>query len=59
MAHPSKVNSNTGLAFVLGGLCVVAAVIGYILFVDDGDLAISVEGKDTTLEKAAEAVSGG
>lgn len=57
MSHPSKINSNAGLAFVLGALCVVVAGIGYALFAGEDGLSVSIEGEDTTLEKAAEAVS--
>lgn len=57
MSHPSKLNSHTGLAFILGILCVVAAAGAYLLFAQDGDLALSVEGEDTAIEKAAEALS--
>jgi hypothetical protein len=59
MADPSKFNSNTGLAFVLGILVVVAGLGAYALFAGDGDLALSVEGEDTAIEKAAEALSDG
>lgn len=59
MSHPSKINSHTGLAFVLGILLVVGAAVAYFVFAEDGDLALSLEGEDTTLEKAAEAVSDG
>lgn len=57
MSHPSKVNSSTGLAFVLGILLVVGAGIAYVVFSDGDGFALSVEGEDSTLEKAAEAVS--
>ena len=57
MAHPSKLNSNAGLAFILGALCVIVAGIAYVLFINEGELSVSIEGEDTTLERAAEAVS--
>jgi hypothetical protein len=57
MAHPSKINSSAGLAFILGALCVVVLGVAYALFARDDGFAFSVEGEDTTLEKAAEAVS--
>ena len=59
MAHPSKINSSAGLFIILGALCVIILGIAYALFVGDDGLAFSVEGEDTTLEKAAEAVSDG
>jgi hypothetical protein len=57
MAHPSKLNSHTGLAFMLGIIVVIAGLAGYVLLAGDGDLSLSVEGEDTAIEKAAEAVS--
>lgn len=57
MAHPSNVNSNTGLAFIIGALCVIVAGIAYVVFAGEDGLSVSIEGEDTTLEKAAEAVS--
>jgi hypothetical protein len=59
MAHPSKLNSHTGLAFMLGIIVVIAGIAAYALLAGDGDLALSVEGEDTTIEKAAEALSDG
>lgn len=58
MAHPSKINSTTGLAFILGALCVVFAAVAYAIFASGDGFSVSVEGEDTTLEKAAEAISG-
>ena len=59
MAQSSHVNSRTGLAFILGAVVVIAAVGSYILLAEDGDVAISIEGEDTAIEKAAEALSDG
>ena len=35
MANPSKVNSNTGLAFILGAISIVIAGVGYAVFATD------------------------
>jgi hypothetical protein len=59
MAQSSHVNTRTGLAFGLGAVAVIAAVGGYMLLAEDGDVAISFEGEDTAIEKAAEALSDG
>ena len=59
MANPAKVNSNTGLAFILGAICVVIAGVGYAIFEDDDRGLVPGEGERTTLEKAADAISGG
>ena len=59
MAHPSKINSTTGLAFILGALCVIAGAVAYAVLAPGDGFSVSVEGEDTTLEKAAEAISGG
>jgi hypothetical protein len=56
--HPSKINSHAGLAFILGLLCVIGAAIAFLIF-GDGSHAASAQDGDSTIEKAAEAVSGG
>lgn len=47
---------NTGIAFIVGALVVVVAILAYFMLA--GGEAVSVEGPDTALEGAAEAVSG-
>ncbi|WP_298972415.1 hypothetical protein [uncultured Roseobacter sp.] len=54
--HGSSGNGNTGLAFIVGILVAVVAILAYFMLTT-GD-AISVEGPDTVIEGAAEAVSG-
>ncbi len=53
---------NSGIAFIVGVLVVVVAVMGYFLFVGEvggGDsVTINVEGAGAALEGAAEAVTG-
>ncbi|MDW3183837.1 MULTISPECIES: hypothetical protein [unclassified Roseobacter] len=46
---------NTGIAFIVGALVVVVAILAYFMLA--GGDAVSVEGPDTVLEDAAEAVS--
>ncbi|WP_299782519.1 hypothetical protein [uncultured Roseobacter sp.] len=52
----SSSGSNTGIAFIVGALVVVVAILAYFMLA--GGEAVSVEGPDTALESAAEAVSG-
>lgn len=59
MSHPSKLNSHGGLAFILGAIAVIAAIGVYFLVAQNGDVSVSIEGEDTVIEKAAEAVSDG
>lgn len=47
---------NTGIAFVVGMLVVVVGLLAYFMLADDTGLA--VEGPDTAIEGAAEALSG-
>ncbi|GFE52064.1 hypothetical protein So717_38170 [Roseobacter cerasinus] len=49
-------SSNTGLAFIVGMLVVVVGVLAYFMLA--GDAGISVEGPDTAIEGAAEAIAG-
>lgn len=57
-------SGGNGIAFIVGGLVVAVAVIGFFLFsgvsVDDGssDVNISVEGAGSAVEGAADAVEG-
>ncbi|WP_227269761.1 hypothetical protein [Roseobacter weihaiensis] len=46
---------NTGMAFIVGILVVVVAILAYFML-SGGEVA--VEGPDTALEGAAEAISG-
>ncbi|WP_299966912.1 hypothetical protein [uncultured Roseobacter sp.] len=59
MADQSNTSSggNTGLAFVVGMLVVVVGVLAYFMLADGAGLA--VEGPDSALEGAAEAISDG
>lgn len=57
MPHPSKINSHAGLVFILGLLCVIGVAIAFVIF-GDGSRAASAQDDDSTIEKAAEAVSG-
>ncbi|MEJ6402379.1 hypothetical protein [Yoonia sp. 2307UL14-13] len=57
-------SGNTGLAFLVGILVVVVAVMAYVMFADgdaDGgqDLNITVEGAGAAAEDAAQAVEDG
>jgi len=62
-AHPGGSGGNS-MAFIVGGLVVAVAVIGFFLFtgasVDDGssDVNINVEGAGQAMEDAAGAVEG-
>lgn len=52
----SSSRGNTGIAFVVGMLVVVVGLLAYFMLADDAGL--SVEGPDTAIEGAAEAISG-
>ncbi|MGZ2258504.1 hypothetical protein [Roseobacter sp. A03A-229] len=59
MSDQTQQNSsggNTGLAFVVGMLVVIVGILAYFMLADDAGL--SVEGPDTAIEGAAEAISG-
>ncbi len=53
-------NSNTGLAFIVGGLVVVVGFLAFFLMGgdvdDDNDVSISIEGAGEAVENAAESV---
>lgn len=54
-------SGNSTLAFIVGALVVAVGVMGYVLWSGQGGeegLTISIEGADTAIEDAAEAVSG-
>ncbi|WP_299670596.1 hypothetical protein [uncultured Roseobacter sp.] len=59
MSDQTQQNSgggSMGLAFVVGMLVVVVGILAYFMLA--GDAGLSVEGPDTAIEGAAEAVSG-
>ncbi|MBW4707723.1 hypothetical protein KX928_07980 [Roseobacter sp. YSTF-M11] len=57
MSEQSQSKSgNTGIAFIVGGLVVVVGILAYIML--SGGEGLSVEGPDTAIEGAAEAISG-
>ncbi len=54
-------SGSTGLAFIVGALVVVVAVLAYFMFGgtnDSDDLTITVEGAGSAVEGAAAAVEG-
>ena len=57
-------SSNSGLAFIVGGLVVAVAVLGWALFSgaelggSSDDVTISIEGAGEAMEDAGQAVEG-
>ena len=56
-------SGSTGIAFIVGILVVVVAVLGYVLFsgapvAGNDDITISIEGAAPAAERAADAIEG-
>lgn len=55
----SNSGGNTGLAFIVGGLVVIVAVLGYFVFVgaqQSDDITISIDGGGSAMQEAGEAI---
>ncbi len=55
----SSSGTNSGLAFIVGALVVVVAVLGYFVWTgaeQSDDLTISIDGGGTAMQEAGEAI---